>query len=91
MKKFYYAIIATLTLGSLIAACEEETQQFACNVVEMEATEVTQTSATLTATVNATDYAAIDRMGFGIRSDKEAEFEFSAGNISRIITLNVSD
>ena len=57
MKRLLTAFFMLL----FVVACERDVE-FACRVVECEATAITTNGATLEATVNALDYAAIERM-----------------------------
>ena len=58
MKRLFY-IVALLFVA---VACEKEAS-FSCRVIEHGVEGVTETSATLSATVYASNYGAIDRMG----------------------------
>ena len=85
MKRLFY--IATLLLVAI--ACEKEVE-FTCRVVESEVENITETSATLTATVHASDYALINRIAFmvGVNSD---DMDVYPTNIGRMVELELDD
>ena len=57
MRRFF-AIVALLLLG---IACDKD-EAFTCKVVDSEATDITQTTATLEATINASDFGKVERI-----------------------------
>ena len=64
MRRFF-AIVALLLLG---IACDKD-EAFTCKVVDSEATDITQTTATLEATINASDFGKVERVGFMVGDD----------------------
>ena len=84
MKRLLY-IVALLFVA---VACEKEAS-FSCRVIEHGVEGVTETSATLSATVYASNYGAIDRMGFVLSTNGKDEIYPS--NIGRMIELEVED
>ena len=64
MRRFF-AIVALLLLG---IACDKD-EAFTCKVVDSEATNITQTTATLEATINASDFGKVERVGFMVGDD----------------------
>ena len=84
MKRLFY-IVALLFVA---VACEKEAS-FSCRVIEHGVEGVTETSATLSATVYASNYGAIDRMGFVLSTNGKDEIYPS--NIGRIVELEVED
>ena len=64
MRRFF-AIVALLLLGT---ACDKD-EAFTCKVVDSEATNITQTTATLEATINASDFGKVERVGFMVGDD----------------------
>ena len=57
MRRFF-AIVALLLLG---IACDKD-EAFTCKVVDSEATDITQTTATLEATISASDFGKVERV-----------------------------
>ena len=71
MKRVFY--IMTLLLVAI--ACEKEVN-FACRVVECDVEHIAETSATITATVYASDYGAIEQMGFMVSRSGVEKYEY---------------
>ena len=84
MKRLFYIVV----LLFVAVACEKEAS-FSCRVIEHGVEGVTETSATLSATVYASNYGAIDRMGFVLSTNGKDEIYPS--NIGRMIELEVDD
>ena len=82
-------LIPFFALLLFAVGCEKEVD-FSCKVVESEVTNIAQTSVTLSATVHASDYGAIDRMGFML-SEQGGEYELYPSNIGRIIECDIED
>lgn len=72
-------LIAVVLIG---VACEKE-EDFVCKVVDSEATNITTTSVTLEATINASHFDAIDRVGFMLGD------EFHWAELGRVFTCVV--
>ncbi len=77
-----------MALLFVAVACEKEAS-FSCRVIEHGVEGVTETSATLTATVYASNYGAVDRMGFVLSTNGRDEIYPS--NIGRMIEVAVDD
>ena len=62
LKLLIFSIVASL---ATIVACSTE-EPFACTLVDSEIVEVGTTYVSLSATINATDFGAIEQVGFMI-------------------------
>ena len=87
MKRLLSILIAVV----LCAVACEKIVEFSCNVVESEATKITTCSVTLEATVNASDYAAIERMGFLVAKSGSDNYDMYPVSTGRIIELEIDD
>ena len=56
-----FAIVATCVI--VLVACEKE-EEFVCRLVDSQATDITTTTVTLEATINASDFSKVERVGF---------------------------
>ena len=86
MKRLLTAFFMLL----FVVACERDVE-FACRVVECEATAITTNGATLEATVNASDYAAIERMGFMVARSGSEDYDFYHAERGRMIEVVIED
>ncbi|MBO5882239.1 MAG: hypothetical protein J6Q21_03245, partial [Alistipes sp.] len=85
MRRIFYFV----TLLLVAIACEKEVE-FSCRVVESEVENITETSATLTATVHATDYSLINRIAFIVGSNSD-NMDIYPTNIGRMVELELDD
>ena len=86
MKRLFYAMMLLV----VAVACEKEIE-FTCRVVESEVEAVTETTVTLTATVNASDYSRIDRMGFMVARSGSENYEFYPAERGRVMELTIEE
>lgn len=87
MKRLLGILIAVV----LCAVACEKVIEFSCSVVESEATNITTNGVTLEATVNASDYEAIERMGFLVAVSGSDNYDMYPVNKGRIIELEIDD
>ena len=71
-------------------ACEKEVA-FTCSVVESEVTAISVNSATIEATVNASNYGAIERMGFMVARSGSEKYDMYHAEKGRIIEVVIED
>ena len=81
-------LLTILSSILLIVACKEEEKSFACSIVNTEVESVGADFVELAATINASDFASIERMGFQLKSDT-SEWEIFPTEISREISLRI--
>jgi DNA/RNA endonuclease G (NUC1) len=84
MKRLFYIIMLLV----VAVACEKEIA-FTCRVIEHDVEKITETSATLTATVFASNYDAIDRMGFVVSVN--GKDEVYPTHIGRMIEVELTE
>ena len=84
MKRLFYIIMLLV----VAVACEKEIA-FTCRVIEHDVEKITETSATLTATVFASNYDAIDRIGFVVSVN--GKDEVYPTNIGRMIEVELTE
>jgi hypothetical protein len=65
--------------------------EFGCSQLSYEVESITTTSATLIATIDSSDYKAIDQMGFMVAVGDSTDFDLYPTAISRIIELKLDD
>ena len=90
MKKLLKIFCVVSLAVAMLASCEKE-EPFSCRLVDMEVEKVGSAGATLSATVHATNYEAIERMGFCVRRTGGDDYEWYNASRSRIISVDVSD
>ena len=73
-----------------IAACEKS-EPFACSVVESSAEEITATTATLSATINTSNYGAIERVGFMVARSGSDNYALHEAAIGRMFELTIEE
>ncbi len=71
-------------------ACEKEVA-FTCSVVDSEVTTISTDSATIEATVNASNYGTIERMGFMVARSGSEKYDMYPAEKGRIIEVIVED
>lgn len=69
-------------------ACDKD-EPFSCSLVDISVESISSESATLMATINASDYGKIERMGFCLRRQGAAEYDWLNADISREVSLRV--
>ena len=82
------SIVATIITA---IACNNSEEQFSCSLHTIEVKNIGQTSAKLTATINASDYGAIDKMGFMVALAGSQQYEIYPVSCSRIIELTLDN
>ncbi|MBO7307549.1 MAG: DNA/RNA non-specific endonuclease [Alistipes sp.] len=82
-------ILAFFAVILLFVGCDQE-QAFVCNIVEVEVENVGTDFVELSATINSSDYAQIERVGFMIRSGS-GSWEIYAVDKSREIELRIDE
>ena len=87
MKRLLSILIAVV----LCAVACEKIVEFSCSVVDSEATNITTNGVTLEATVNASDYAVIERMGFLVAVSGSDNYDMYPVDKGRIIELEIED
>ena len=83
-------LVAILGFVLLAVACEVDVD-FTCRVVETEATNITEDGVTLEAVVSATDYSAIERMGFAVAVAGSEEYDMYPAERGRVIEVDIDD
>ena len=83
-------LVAILGFVLLAVACEVDVD-FTCRVVETEATNITEDGVTLEAVVSATDYGAIERMGFAVAVAGSEEYDMYPAERGRVIEVDIDD
>ncbi len=78
-------------MALLFIACEEERLPLSFSLVESEVESLSDTSVTLTATVNTSDFSSITRMGFAISLAESDAYDYYDAEISRIISVTIDD
>ena len=87
MKKIVFSLVAAI--GLIIAACEKE-DLFMCSIAEMYVEEVGETSATLAAIVNCSDYSAVEEMMFAVSRTGNDKYEWYSADKGRFISTHVT-
>ena len=87
MKKIVLSLVAAI--GLIIAACEKE-DLFMCSIAEMYVEEIGETSATLTAIVNCSDYSVVEEMIFAVSRTGNDKYEWYSADKGRFISTHVT-
>ena len=87
LKLLIFSIVASL---ATIVACSTE-EPFACTLVDSEIVEVGTNYVSLSATINATDFGAIEQVGFMIARQGSDDFEWFPAKRGRVIDLRVEE
>ena len=87
LKLLIFSIVASL---ATIVACSTE-EPFACTLVDSEIVEVGTSYVSLSATINATDFGAIEQVGFMIARQGSDDFEWFPAKRGRVIDLRVEE
>ena len=75
--------LLTLLIVALIGvACDKE-EDFVCRIVDSEATNITTTAVTLEATINASDFSKVERVGFMVDN------EFHRAELGRVFSVDI--
>ena len=88
MKKIVFSLVAAI--GLIIAACEKE-DLFMCSIAEMYVKEVGETSATLAAIVNCSDYTVVEEMMFAVGRTGSDKYEWYSADKGRFISTHVTE
>ena len=72
-----------------VVGCEKDANDFACNIVDTEVESVGEDFVVLTATINASDYTQIERVGFMIKSSGMRNWESYTAERGRMIELRI--
>ena len=83
-------LLSIITVLLFAISCEKEVE-FSCRIVESEATEITQTSALLEATVHASNYEAVDQMAFMVAVKGSDRYDTYVVDKGRMIECRVDD
>ncbi|MBO7311305.1 MAG: hypothetical protein J6U82_00660, partial [Alistipes sp.] len=88
-----YRLLLLSALAALCSlfACNEWEGEFGCSQLSYEVESITTTSVTLIATIDSSDYKAIDQMGFMVAVGDSTDFDLYPTAISRIIELKLDD
>ena len=62
--RYRFLILSIVAAVVTALACNSEEKRFECSLLSTEVENIGENSARLVATINASDYAAIDQMGF---------------------------
>ena len=73
-----------------IAACEKS-EPFACSVVESSVDNITATTATLSATINTSNYGAVERVGFMVARSGSDNYALHEAAIGRMFELTIEE
>lgn len=73
-----------------IAACEKS-EPFACSVVESSVDDITATTATLSATINTSNYGAVERVGFMVARSGSDNYALHEAAIGRMFELTIEE
>ena len=79
-----------MTLLLVAVACEKEVN-FTCRVVDSEATVLSQTSVRLEATINASNYGSVERVGFMVARSGSENYDFHYAEKGRVIEVVVEE
>ncbi|MBO7189362.1 MAG: DNA/RNA non-specific endonuclease [Alistipes sp.] len=87
----YKLLILSIIAGIITAlACSEE-KTFECSLHSIEVENIGETSATLIATINASDYNGIDQMGFMVAIAGDDQYDIYPVSNGRIIELRLEE
>ena len=89
--KYKFLILSIVAAIITAIACDTEQEKFTCSLQSIEVERIEQTSAHITAIINASDYAAIDQMGFMVAPSGNDNFELYPVSTSRLIELTLED
>lgn len=87
MRNIFVALAAVL----LFVGCEKESGALKFSVVESDIESLSDSSVTLTAMVNASDFGKIKRLGFAISRSGSDAYDYYDANISRLITVTIDN
>ena len=89
--RYRFLILSIIAAIVTALACTGEEKAFDCSLQSIEVENIGETSAKLTAIINASDYDAIDQMGFMVALSGSEDFEIYPASCSRLIELTVDD
>ena len=89
--RYKFLILSIVAAIVTTLACNIEEKPFDCSLQSIEVEKVGQTSAKLIAIINASDYSAIDQMGFMVSLAGEEDYGIYPVNNGRIIELTLDE
>ncbi|MBR5594823.1 MAG: DNA/RNA non-specific endonuclease [Alistipes sp.] len=89
--KYKFLILSIIAAIFTAVACNDEQEAFTCSLNSIEVESIGETSAKLIATINASDYATIDQMGFMVALSGNDNYELYPVSKSRLIELELED
>ena len=89
--RYKFLILSIVAAVVTALACNSEEKPFDCSLQSIEVEKIGETSATLVAIINATDYSAIDQMGFMVSLAGEESHEIYPVEKGRIIELALDE
>ena len=89
--KYKFLILSIVAAVITAIACDTEQEKFTCSLQSIEVERIEQTSAHITAIINASDYAAIDQMGFMVAPSGNDNYELYPVSTSRLIELTLEE
>ena len=87
--KYKFLILSIIAAIFTAVSCNDEQGTFTCSLDSIEVENIGETSAKLIATINASDYAAIDQMGFMVALSGNDNYELYPASKSRLIELQL--
>lgn len=88
--KYKLLILSAIAAILTAIACNDE-KPFSCTLLSTEVESIQTTSAKLIATVDASDYGAIDQMGFMVATEGSHNMELYPVECARIIELHIDN
>ena len=89
--KYKFLILSIVAAVITAIACDTEQEKFTCSLQSIEVERIEQTSAHITAIINASDYAAIDQMGFMVAPSGNDNYELYPVSTSRLFELTLEE
>ena len=89
--KYKFLILSIVAAIFTAIACNDEQEAFTCSLNSIEVENIGETSAKLIATINASDYATIDQMGFMVALSGNDNYELYPVSKSRLIELELEN
>ena len=88
MKHLLFAIC--FLAMAIVTSCSNETP-FSCSLVETDVEKVGTTEVTLTATINASNFDAIEQVGFMVSRSGGEKYDWYSAEKGRVITLTIKE
>ena len=89
--RYRFLILSIVAAVVTAIACVSEQKPFSCSLQSTEVSKIDETSATLTAIINASDYESIDQMGFMVAHAGSENYYLYTVRTSRIIEVKVEE